>query len=118
VNARLMRVKVLHDHGWGTTATMIAGLRYALDEGARIVNRAQRFASAGRSTMRSEQAESYARGHVPGNDGRKLTACPLRRQAPPPVRLLPPTVAGAPRPARRLALDHRPRGARRQIPAE
>ena len=37
-DARLMPVKVLHDEGWGTTATMIAGLDYALDEGARIVN--------------------------------------------------------------------------------
>jgi subtilisin family serine protease len=37
-NARLMPVKVLADEGWGTTATLIAGLRYALDEGARVVN--------------------------------------------------------------------------------
>ena len=36
--AQVMPVKVLHDNGWGTTATMIAGLDYALDEGARIVN--------------------------------------------------------------------------------
>jgi len=36
--ARLMPVKVLHDRGWGTTASMIAGLRYALANGARIVN--------------------------------------------------------------------------------
>lgn len=35
---RLMPVKVIHDRGWGTTATMIAGLRYALAGGARIVN--------------------------------------------------------------------------------
>ena len=37
-NVRLMPVKVLHDSGWGTTATMIAGLDYALANGARIVN--------------------------------------------------------------------------------
>jgi thermitase len=37
-NVRLMPVKVLHDHGWGTTAGMITGLRYALANGARIVN--------------------------------------------------------------------------------
>jgi subtilisin family serine protease len=37
-SVRLMPVKVLHDHGWGTTATMISGLRYALANGARIVN--------------------------------------------------------------------------------
>jgi subtilisin family serine protease len=37
-DVRLMPVKVLHDSGWGTTATMIAGLDYALANGARIVN--------------------------------------------------------------------------------
>jgi subtilisin family serine protease len=37
-NVRLMPVKVLHDDGWGTTAGMITGLRYALSSGARIVN--------------------------------------------------------------------------------
>jgi len=37
-DVQLMPVKVLHDSGWGTTATMIAGLRYALAGGARIVN--------------------------------------------------------------------------------
>jgi subtilisin family serine protease len=37
-DASLMPVKVLSDNGWGTTATMIAGLDYALDQGARIVN--------------------------------------------------------------------------------
>jgi subtilisin family serine protease len=37
-SVRLMPVKVLDDRGWGTTATMIAGLRYALSNGARIVN--------------------------------------------------------------------------------
>ena len=31
-------VKVVHDQGWATTATMVAGLRYALSNGARIVN--------------------------------------------------------------------------------
>jgi subtilisin family serine protease len=37
-SVRLMPVKVVHDRGWATTATMIAGLRYALANGARIVN--------------------------------------------------------------------------------
>ena len=37
-SVRLMPVKVLHDHGWATTASMVAGLRYALANGARIVN--------------------------------------------------------------------------------
>ena len=35
---RLMPVKVLHDRGWGTTLTLITGLRYALANGARIIN--------------------------------------------------------------------------------
>jgi subtilisin family serine protease len=35
---RLMPVKVLHDRGWGTTVTLITGLRYALANGARIIN--------------------------------------------------------------------------------
>ena len=37
-SVRLMPVKVVHDQGWATTATMVAGLRYALSNGARIVN--------------------------------------------------------------------------------
>jgi thermitase len=37
-SVRLMPVKVVHDRGWATTATMVAGLRYALANGARIVN--------------------------------------------------------------------------------
>ena len=35
---RLMPVKVLHDRGWGTTVTLITGLRYALANGARVIN--------------------------------------------------------------------------------
>jgi subtilisin family serine protease len=35
---RLMPVKVLHDSGWGTTVTLITGLRYALANGARVIN--------------------------------------------------------------------------------
>ncbi len=35
---RLMPVKVLPDEGFGTTATLVAGLRYALSNGARVVN--------------------------------------------------------------------------------
>jgi thermitase len=35
---RLMPVKVLPDQGYGTTASLVAGLRYALANGARVVN--------------------------------------------------------------------------------
>jgi subtilisin family serine protease len=37
-SVRLMPVKVLHDRGWATTGSIVAGLRYALANGARIVN--------------------------------------------------------------------------------
>jgi subtilisin family serine protease len=71
-NARLMPVKVLHDDGWGTTATMIAGLRYALDEGARIVNMSLNGPSASLA-LDEAIAEAEARGVLvvtsAGNDG-------------------------------------------------
>jgi subtilisin family serine protease len=35
---RLMPVKVLPDQGFGSTATLVAGLRYALSNGARVIN--------------------------------------------------------------------------------
>jgi subtilisin family serine protease len=37
-NVRLMPVKVVHDGGWASTGSIVAGLRYALANGARIVN--------------------------------------------------------------------------------
>jgi subtilisin family serine protease len=37
-SVRLMPVKVLHDRGWATAGSIVAGLRYALANGARIVN--------------------------------------------------------------------------------
>jgi subtilisin family serine protease len=71
-NARVMPVKVLHDNGWGTTATMIAGLRYALDEGARVVNMSLNGSDPSQALDEAiEQAE--ARGVLvvtsAGNDG-------------------------------------------------
>jgi serine protease len=37
-DARLMPVKVLSDDGWGTSETVVAGIRYAADHGARVIN--------------------------------------------------------------------------------
>ena len=78
-NARLMPVKVLHDDGWGTTATMIAGLRYALDEGARIVNMSLNGSAASRALDEAIQ-EAEARGVLvvtsAGNDGRNRDRVP------------------------------------------
>jgi len=71
-NARLMPVKVLHDDGWGTTATMIAGLDYALDEGARIVNMSLN-SSAPSQALEEAIRRAAARGVLvvssAGNDG-------------------------------------------------
>ena len=78
-DARLMPVKVLHDDGWGTTATMIAGLDYALDEGARIVNmslngpdRSQALDDA----IRQTEARGVLVVTSAGNDGRNRDRVP------------------------------------------
>ena len=68
-----MPVKVLHDRGWGTTATVIAGLDYAIDEGARIVNM-RLNGSAHSQALDDAIHEAEARGVLvvtsAGNDGR------------------------------------------------
>jgi subtilisin family serine protease len=78
-NARLMPVKVLHDEGWGTTATMIAGLRYALDEGARIVNMSLNGSASSQALDEAIQ-QAEARGVLvvtsAGNDGRNRDRVP------------------------------------------
>jgi subtilisin family serine protease len=71
-NARLIPVKVVHDDGWATTATMIAGLRYALDEGARIVNMSLNGSAPSQALDEAIQ-QAQARGVLvvtsAGNDG-------------------------------------------------
>lgn len=70
---RLMPVKVLHDAGWGTTATLIEGLRYALAHGARVVNMS---VNGPDRSLALEQAirDAEAKGALvvtsAGNDGR------------------------------------------------
>jgi subtilisin family serine protease len=78
-NARLIPVKVVHDDGWATTATMIAGLRYALDEGARIVN-VSLNGSAPSQALDEAIQQAQARGVLvvtsAGNDGRNRDRVP------------------------------------------
>ena len=78
-DARLMPVKVLHDEGWGTTATVIAGLDYALDSGARIVNMSLNSSEPSQA-LDDAIAEAQARGVLvvtsAGNDGRDRDRVP------------------------------------------
>jgi subtilisin family serine protease len=77
--ARLMAVRVLDGQARGTTAAVAQGIRYAVDNGARIVN----LSLAGpTSTPDLEEAVRYAGAHgvlvvaAAGNDGRDLAASP------------------------------------------
>ncbi len=77
--ARLMAIRVLDDQARGTTAAVAAGIRYAVDNGARIVN----LSLAGpTSTPDLEDAVRYARAHgvlivaAAGNDGADLSTSP------------------------------------------
>ena len=77
--ARLMAIRVLDGQARGTTAAVAAGLRYAVDNGARIVN----LSLAGpTSTPDLEAAVDYARAHgvvivvAVGNDGADLASAP------------------------------------------
>jgi subtilisin family serine protease len=78
-NARLIPVKVVHDDGWATTATMVAGLRYALDEGARIVNMSLNGSAPSQALDEAIQ-QAQARGVLvvtsAGNDGRDRDRVP------------------------------------------
>jgi subtilisin family serine protease len=78
-NARLMPVKVLHDNGWGTTAAVIAGLDYAIDEGARIVNMSLNGSSPSQA-LEEAIGQAEARGVLvvtsAGNDGRNRDRVP------------------------------------------
>jgi subtilisin family serine protease len=77
--ARLMAIRVLDDQARGTTAAVAAGIRYAVDNGARIVN----LSLAGpTSTPDLEDAVRYAQAHgvlivaAAGNDGADLATAP------------------------------------------
>jgi subtilisin family serine protease len=77
--ARLMAIRVLDGQARGTTSAVAAGIRYAVDNGARIVN----LSLAGpTSTPDLEDAVRYAQAHgvlivvAVGNDGADLTNSP------------------------------------------
>jgi len=77
--ARLMAVRVLDSQARGTTDTVAAGVRYAVDRGARIIN----LSLAGPTpTSDLEGAIAYAQAHgvlvvaAAGNDGRDLATSP------------------------------------------
>ena len=76
---RLMPVKVLPDEGFGTTASLVAGLRYALANGARVVNMS--LNGADRSLALEEAiAAAEAQGVLvvtsAGNDGADRDSVP------------------------------------------
>ena len=69
---RLMPVKVLHDRGWGTTVTLITGLRYALANGARIINlsvNGSEPSQALEEAIRQAEAQGALVVTSAGNDG-------------------------------------------------
>jgi subtilisin family serine protease len=77
--ARLMAIRVLDGQARGTTAAVADGIRYAVDNGARIIN----LSLAGpTSTPDLEDAVRYAGAHgvlivaAAGNDGANLSASP------------------------------------------
>ncbi|HEU4974739.1 MAG TPA: S8 family peptidase [Baekduia sp.] len=77
--ARLMAVRVLDDRATGTTETVAAGVRYAADNGARIIN----LSLAGPSSsadLEAAIADATARGVLvvaaAGNAGRDLAKVP------------------------------------------
>ncbi len=69
---RLMPVKVLGDDGWGTTATVISGLRYAVAKGARVINISVNGADPSRAldeAIRQAEAQGALVVTSAGNDG-------------------------------------------------
>jgi subtilisin family serine protease len=78
-NVKLMVVRVLDANAQGTTTSVAEGIRYAVDNGARIVNLSLAGPS---STPDLESAVQYAQAHgvlvvvAAGNDGRDLASTP------------------------------------------
>ena len=69
---RLMPVKVLGDNGWGTTASVVSGLRYAVAKGARVINLSVNGADASRAldeAIRAAEAHGALVVASAGNDG-------------------------------------------------
>jgi subtilisin family serine protease len=78
-HARLMAVKVLNAQGVGTTASVVAGMRYALSHGARVIN----LSLAGPDRSRALEEQIVAANHAgvavvtsAGNQGMNLRVSP------------------------------------------
>jgi subtilisin family serine protease len=78
-NVRLMAVKVLDRNGVGSTATVVAGMRYALRHGARVINLSLAGPNRSRALedeIRAAQAAGVFVVTAAGNYGRDLAATP------------------------------------------
>jgi subtilisin family serine protease len=78
-NVRLMAVKVLDRNGVGSTATVVAGMRYALRHGARVINLSLAGPNRSRALedeIRAAQADGVFVVTAAGNYGRDLAAVP------------------------------------------
>jgi subtilisin family serine protease len=78
-HVRLMPVKVLPDQGFGTTSTLVAGLRYALSNGARVVNMSLNGADrslALEEAITSAEAQGVLVIASAGNDGGNRDSVP------------------------------------------
>jgi subtilisin family serine protease len=78
-NVRLMAVKVLDRNGIGSTATVVAGMRYALRHGARVLNLSLAGPNRSRALedeIRAAQAAGAFVVTAAGNYGRDLAASP------------------------------------------
>lgn len=70
---RLMPVKVLAGNGWGTTVSVIEGLRYSLAKGARVINMSLNGAERSQAleqAIRDAEAQGALVVTSAGNDGR------------------------------------------------
>jgi subtilisin family serine protease len=69
---RLMPLKILGNDGWGTTASLVTGLRYAVAKGARVINMSVNGADASRAldeAIREAEAQGALVVTSAGNDG-------------------------------------------------
>jgi len=73
-DARIMPIRVMDDEGYGNNGSIANGLRFAVRNGARVVNISAQAALLGQADVRNALDEAYARGVVvvasAGNEGR------------------------------------------------
>jgi subtilisin family serine protease len=76
---RLQPVKVLDDHGMGSTSTVVEGMRYALAHGARVINlslNGPQGSQALEETIRAAEAMGVLVVASAGNDGQNRDRIP------------------------------------------